>query len=74
MDKFTKKDEKVLRFIKDFMLVNGYTPTIREICNGTGYSSTSTVHEHFEKLVRLGYIEKHDKRFSVKGVRYVECP
>ena len=72
MEKLTKTDEKVLCFIKDFMLKNGFTPTIREICNGMGYQSPSTVHDHFKKLIKLGYIEQNNDRYRVKGMRYVQ--
>ena len=72
MEKLTKTDKKVLCFIKNFMLENGYTPSIREICKGMGYASSGSAHEHFEKLKELGYITVHDKRYSVKGMQYVE--
>ena len=72
MDKFTKADEKILNCIKDFMVENGFTPTIREICLGTGYQSTATVHDHFMKLIRLGYIEQNHDRYRVKGMKYVK--
>ena len=65
------KDKEVLEYIKAFMIENGYTPTIRDICVGVGLSSTSSVQNHFDKLVACGYIERHDKRYSVKGMRYV---
>ena len=72
MSKLTKTDEKVLCFIKNFMLENGYTPSIREICKGMGYASSGSAYEHFERLKELGYITVHDKRYSVKGMKYVE--
>ena len=72
MEKLTKTDEKVLCFIKNFMLENGYTPSIREICKGMGYASSGSAHEHFERLKELGYITVHDKRYSVKGMKYVQ--
>lgn len=70
--KFTRTDEKMLDFIRTFMVENGYPPTIREICKGLGYSSAGSAHEHFEKLKELGYITVHDKRYSVKGMKYVQ--
>lgn len=38
--------ERVYGFIVDFVKKNGYAPTIREICDGTGISSTSSVYMH----------------------------
>ena len=43
----TGKDSKqldVLRFIYEEVKEHGYPPTVREICNAVGLSSTSTVH------------------------------
>ena len=72
MDKMRKKDWDMLCFIKDFMIKNGYTPTIREICNGVRFRSTSTAYDHFMKMVRLGYIEQIGNRYRVKGLRFVD--
>ena len=66
------RDKDIYEFVKRFMLANGYTPSMREIGEGLGMASTATVHEHFERLVSSGYITKHEKRYSVKGMRYVE--
>ncbi len=63
---------EVLSYIKKFMRENGYTPTLTEIGEGVGLSSKSAVHDHFEALVKKGYIKKHDRRYSVKGMNYVE--
>lgn len=72
MDKYKATDDRILRYIKSFMEERGYTPTIREICNGLGFSSTNTVYVHFMKLVRLGYIEQFNDRYRVKGMKYVQ--
>ena len=66
------RDKAILEFIKRFMLENGFTPTMREICEGVGMSSTSSVFMHFERLVELGYIIKRDKRYTLRGMKYVE--
>lgn len=68
----TKRDQEILRFIKKYMMEHGTTPTIREIGNGVGLYGTSTVHVHFQRLIELGYIEQHNRRYTVKGMRYVE--
>jgi repressor LexA len=70
--KLSERDKAVLDFIKQYMLENGFTPTIREICEGVGLYGTSTVHKHFQKLVDMGYITQKEKRYCVKGMRYVE--
>lgn len=49
--------EKVFRFIKQFITENGFSPTIREICKGTGIKSASTVFGYLQKLECEGYIK-----------------
>ena len=48
----------ILTFIKQFVRKNGHTPTIKQICEGTGYKSTASVHTHLCKLERLGKIRR----------------
>lgn len=75
MTDLTKRDKEILECIKRYMKEHGTTPTIREIGEGVGLYSTSSVHIHFQKLVMSGYITPAaDKsyRYTVKGMRYVE--
>lgn len=57
MNGLTKSQQKVYDFIKNAM-PGGVPPTVREICNGTGLRSTSTVHAHLKTLEKLGYITR----------------
>ncbi|MCL2405519.1 MAG: transcriptional repressor LexA [Defluviitaleaceae bacterium] len=54
----TAKQQMILDFLKTETRQNGYPPTVREICDGVGLSSTSTVHAHLETLERKGYIRR----------------
>ena len=54
----TNKQQMILDFLKKEIKQNGYPPTVREICNAVGLSSTSTVHAHLETLERKGYIRR----------------
>ena len=54
----TAKQQMVLDFLKSEIRQNGYPPTVREICDAVGLSSTSTVHAHLETLERKGYIRR----------------
>jgi repressor LexA len=56
--KLTVKQQMVLDFLKKEIKRNGYPPTVREICDSVGLSSTSTVHAHLETLERKGYIRR----------------
>lgn len=60
-NKFTRSNinetgEKILNFISIFISEQGYSPTVREICEGTGIKSTSTAHAHLKKLNDSGHI------------------
>ncbi|HOP65715.1 MAG TPA: transcriptional repressor LexA [Bacilli bacterium] len=63
MEKITKKQEKVLTFIKKFIVKNGYPPSVREIGAGLGLSSPATVHTHLTKLEKAGCIKKTNSKF-----------
>jgi len=54
----TAKQQMILNFLKTEIKQNGYPPTVREICDAVGLSSTSTVHAHLETLERKGYIRR----------------
>ena len=61
------KQKKILEFVTEYMNENGYPPSIREICQGVGLSSTSTVHAHLETLKKNGLLEKADAKS--RGIR-----
>jgi len=54
----TTKQQMILNFLKTEIRQNGYGPTVREICDAVGLSSTSTVHAHLETLEKKGYIRR----------------
>jgi len=58
METLTAKQRLVLNFLKSKTRQQGYPPTVREICEAVGLSSTSTVHAHLESLERKGYIRR----------------
>ena len=53
-----KRQEMILKFIKEQQLIKGYPPSVREICDSVGLKSTSTVQSHLNKLEKLGYIRR----------------
>ena len=60
--KFTKSNLKetleiIYAFIVNFVKTEGYPPSVREICQGVGIRSTSTVHAHLHRLMEEGKIE-----------------
>ena len=52
----TNKQEEIFNIIKDFIDKNGYSPTIREICNLSNRNSTSTISDYLMMLKDKGYI------------------
>ncbi len=58
MEGLTPRQEQVLEFIRESVRVNGYPPTVREICSALDLSSPSTVHAHLGNLERLGLIRR----------------
>lgn len=52
-----KTKQKVYNYIVKYIKENGYAPSVREICQGVGLSSTSSVHNHLKKLQKEGLIE-----------------
>ena len=66
-----QREEDLLKYIKQFMVENGYTPTIRQMGYGMRLRSTATVKTYFDRLVSRGDIVQHGKNYSVKGMRYV---
>ena len=58
MEGLTPRQEQVLEFIRESVRVNGYPPTVREICVALELSAPSTVHVHLANLERLGLIKR----------------
>ena len=52
----SKSKLKILTFVRE-AAAQGHIPTVREICEGTGLKSTSTVHGHLKALEEAGYLE-----------------
>jgi len=52
------KQRKVYLYVKNYILEKGFPPTVREIGQAVGASSTSTVHAHLNHLEREGFIRR----------------
>lgn len=62
-----KTRKKIYDFIVSYIQENNYPPTVREICNGTGLKSTSTVNRQLVRLAAMGVIEnKENKPRTIK--------
>lgn len=56
--KITDRQKEILEFIRQFVNETGYPPTVREIANHFGLSSTFGVQRHIEALQKKGYLAK----------------
>ena len=54
----TQRQRQILNFIDDYIQEKGYSPTVREIGEGVGLYSSSSVHRHLGVLLDREYIEK----------------
>lgn len=52
------KQLDILKFIYEKQQQRGYPPTVREIGDGVGLASSSTVHGHLTRLQNKGFIQK----------------
>lgn len=57
MESNKSSKEVVYEFLVKFITENLYSPSIREICDGTYLSSTSSVYDHLLTLKKEGRIE-----------------
>lgn len=67
-----EKDQEIYNYIVEYAIKNGCLPTIREIGDGVGLKSTSSVEHHMNRLQNRGFITREwgGKRYTVKGLRY----
>ncbi len=59
-ERLTEKQKAVLKFIYERIRFKQLAPTIREIGEHFGFSSTGTVRDHLRALVQKGYIRIHE--------------
>ena len=57
-DSLTKKQIEILSYIKETILKKGYPPSVRDICEAVGLSSTSSVHSQLNNLEKKGFIKR----------------
>lgn len=71
MAKITEKDYEILDFIYYQLEAKGFPPSVREICDAVGLTSTATIHARLKKLEEAGFIVKDpSKNRSMRLVNY----
>ncbi len=58
----TKKQQIVYDYIYDTIRESKIPPSVREICEAVGVSSTATVHAHIATLENKGYIKRNKQK------------
>src|SRR6204780_2137591 len=66
----TGKRKEILDFIAAQLQVRGYPPSVREIGEAVGLTSSSTVHTHLTTLQRQGYLRRDPSKPRAIEVRY----
>lgn len=78
MARTSNKAEMILNYVNEFILENGYSPSVREIGAAVGLRSTASVSYHLQALQDKGLIQppgsKGRKRALVTGVRPGQIP
>ncbi|TMB43337.1 MAG: transcriptional repressor LexA [Chloroflexi bacterium] len=57
-DQLTERQTKILEYIRKVTRARNYPPSVREIGENVGLSSSSTVHNHLNQLERRGLIKR----------------
>ncbi len=66
----TIRQRQILDFIERQLRTRGYPPSVREIGEAVGLTSTSTVHAHLHTLQRMGYLRRDPAKPRAIEVRY----
>lgn len=56
-NKSNKSIERVYNYVRNYIRENAMSPSVRDICIGSGLKSTSSVHTYLKKLDAMGKIE-----------------
>lgn len=63
----TEKEYELYKFLIDYIKENGYSPSYKEIAEGIGIKSRSTVMEKLQRLQKKGKIQM--KASSPRAIR-----
>lgn len=75
MKQLTHRQREVLFAMVELIETEGYWPTVRDLCEYLGMSSTSTAQSHLLALERKGILERRGRRWRIIGATVsVELP
>lgn len=58
----TERQRQILNFVREYTYSKGYPPSVREIGNAVGLSSSASVHSHLHKLEALGFLLRNPSK------------
>lgn len=61
-NRLSRRQEQILFFIRESVESRGFPPSIREIGEAVGLSSSSTVHAHLRTLETKGYLKRNPSK------------
>ena len=70
----TPRQRRVLEVLRDWVQRFGYPPSVREIGEAVGLTSTSSVAHQLRALERKGYLRRDPNRPRAVGIRPAESP
>jgi repressor LexA len=74
IDSLTPRQRRVLEVIREWVERFGYPPSVREIGEAVGLTSTSSVAHQLRALERKGYLRRDPNRPRAVGVRPPDSP
>ncbi|HUR77201.1 MAG TPA: transcriptional repressor LexA [Acidimicrobiales bacterium] len=69
-EQLTGKRRQILQVIESSLRDRGYPPSVREIGEAVGLTSSSSVHAHLETLQRQGYLRRDPTKPRAMEVRF----
>jgi len=81
--RLSRRQQQILDFIRESVMSRGFPPSIREIGEAVGLSSSSTVHSHLRSLETKGFLRRNPSKPRsielldgprVSGIRLLEVP
>jgi repressor LexA len=74
VSELTARQQQILEVVDAHLARHGYPPTVREIGEAVGLTSSSTVHAHLANLERLGHLRRDPTKPRALGVIGRESP
>ncbi len=68
MSDLTARQQQILEVVDAHLVQHGYPPTVREIGDAVGLTSSSTVHAHLANLERLGHLRRDPTKPRALGI------